>query len=74
MNSSYKYRLEKLQGKEVTIHRAGAPDVTGEVVKVEEAGCEIKQAGSRADSANFVFIAYEDIRGIAHEDWDLDGV
>jgi hypothetical protein len=76
MNSPYKYRLEKFKGKRgiITIHRADAPNLEGQVAKVEEDGCEIDQEGSSPDSVLRTFVSYEDIRGISSEEWDLDNI
>jgi hypothetical protein len=71
MNNPYEDHLSELGGKQVTIHRDGASDVTGEVISAADGGCTIKQPGSRGDSAVIFFVAYRDIRGVSHEDWDL---
>lgn len=76
MNSPYKYKLEKLEGtqagKQVTIHRADAPDVKGELVEVDEYGCSLKQ--SDGEAATTTFVAFEHIRGVASVDWDLEAL
>ncbi len=66
MNSPYKYRLDKLKGQEVVIHRANASDVKGDLAEVGEAGCVINQQTS-LETVLAVFIAYENIRGVGNE-------
>ena len=72
MNSPYKYHLEDLRDQEVTIHRANASELTGVVTDIQDAGCIIKQPADVEQGCAFVFIAYEDIRGIARTVWDVE--
>lgn len=78
-DSPYKVYLEYLlgtkgQGVKVTLHRADAPDLRGELAEVEERGCFISQPGSRPDSVLRVFVAHENIRGVVCEEWDLENI
>jgi hypothetical protein len=74
MNSPYKYHLTEHKGSEVIIHRASAPDVEGVAHEVGEAGCTIKQPSDGEESALYVFIAYEDMRGVGHVDHDYEQI
>jgi hypothetical protein len=75
VNSPYKYYLEKIfdqrSDQQVVVQRDGAVDLKGKIEQVAEDGCTIAQPGSSAGAIFYVFVAYEDIRGIGHEDWDL---
>jgi hypothetical protein len=74
MNSPYKYKLVGLERQEVTIHRDGAADVTGKVEDAGEDGCTIAVPPTAEEdkrSVTYVFIAYEHIRGIGMNQWDL---
>lgn len=74
MTDPYRTHLEKLEGQNVTIHRAGAPNVEGKVQEVTEDGCEIgvKAEGDNPEKIENVFVAYRDIRGVGKTDWDMD--
>ncbi len=57
------------------LHRANAAEVRGVLVEIGESGCRIKQKSNKIDDvemATVVFVAYEDIRGIAILWWDYD--
>ncbi|HEU5114362.1 MAG TPA: hypothetical protein VFT82_01190 [Candidatus Paceibacterota bacterium] len=71
MESPYRKLLQELLNREVTLHRAGASDIKGEVIKVGDFdGCVLKQPDG--ESCTTVFVAYSDIRGVAAVDWDYD--
>ena len=72
MKNPYRTKLEVHVGtdQQVVVHRANAPDLNGTVAKVDDDGCTIKHP--RAVAALYVFVAYEDIRGIGQLDWDLE--
>jgi hypothetical protein len=70
MNSPYKYQLDDMIDQDVTIDRDGAPPVKGRVSEVEEGGCTIAVDTKDYETSNFVFIAFEHIRGIGHEGAD----
>ncbi len=73
MDNPYKAKLEELEGKEnVIVHRASAQALEGKLERVEDEGCVISWKGVRHDAIVSTFVAYKDIRGVGHEDWDHD--
>lgn len=71
MTSPYKTYLEQHINDQVTLHRSNAPDVTGELIKISDLGCTLKQPGE-AEYATHVFVAYGDIRGVTTPALDDD--
>lgn len=73
MDSPYKIKLKSLQGQEVTINRADAPDVTGTVAIVEAHGVQLKLNVHEEQSVKHIFVAFEHIRGVSFFEWeDID--
>lgn len=72
MESPYKQHLEALQDVPVVIHRAHGTDAKGVVTKCDDNGVHLGSESEHADATLLTFIAYQDIRGVAHEDWDDD--
>ncbi len=68
MISPYKAKLTGFVGMEnmITIQRADAPDVVGQIKNVDDFGVTILQAYSdkQDDGRLKLFIAFEDIRGV----------
>ncbi len=73
MNSPYKQRLEGYLNTDdvVVVNRSGATDLTGIVEEVDDGGCKIKMPGTNTERKFSVFVAFEDIRGVGFESWDL---
>jgi hypothetical protein len=81
MNSPYYYYLKSLRkgfgSEKVTIDRADTTPAVGTLNKVASSGCTIAQnAGSdlHPEASRFVFVAYEDIRGVSHVAWDHEKI
>ena len=67
MASSYKRHFEEYVGMDnmVSIHRADAPTLVGQVKEVDDDGCTLLCAWEKGKEAREqVFVAFEDIRGV----------
>lgn len=71
-DNPYYSQLWKYQGKKVTLHRANAADLTGQIQDISHEGCYVTNPGNEPESIRRVFVALKDIRGIEHDYWDLD--
>ena len=73
MKNPYQKKLEKLLGKEIILHRREASALNGKVDETDDDGCTIViKEKEMPEGVLFVFVAYEDIRGIGRTDWDFD--
>lgn len=74
MENPYKKQLAALkkQATQVTVNRAGAPDVIGRVTNVDDDGCALGVTTDESEIIQTVFIAHRDIRGVSSSDWDYD--
>lgn len=70
MISPYKAVLVDEEGRNITIDRDGAMSVTGRLDEVTDYGCIIAAIGPDTESSNFIFIAFENIRGVGRDDHD----
>ena len=68
--SAYKDEIRRLWPESlVKIDRKDAPPVTGRVEKIEDGGAAIQELTA---GGLVVFVAYEDMRGVASAGWDLE--
>ncbi len=78
MSNAYREVLQQVIGEEVTIDRANTSSVRGKLEKVDaddcKYGCLLSKEGDRPDIKVTVFIAFDDIRGVASTGWNLDAM
>ncbi len=72
MKNPYERYLEDLVDHEITIQRADVSELTGKLINLGEDGCTIEQLGPPGQAVIHVFVAYDHIRGVASETWDLE--